>query len=209
MNSVYGYEIGDSILKNVSERLITFLGKQTFISRFGDASFVCMATDELKISKNQLLKRISKPIKVDKEEIFFRVLIGKVYFPQDGLEVKDIIKSLDLSIQLNKCRKRFPSQKEIGEQELIQRVKLENEITMALKKNQFELFLQPKVLWKEKKIKGAEALLRWTHPRYGAVSPVDFIPIAEETGLIIEMGEWVFEEVCKVLQKWKNNKHSR
>lgn len=210
INDTLGYAFGDKLLKACGERLKAFLQTDTFIARMGGDEFLILHRNiknresAVKLAKN-LITEFEKPIKMDEYEIYTSVSIGISIFPENGATSNDLIKHADSAMYVIKEKHRnnynvFESS--ISEQ-FEKMLTMETELRLALKEKQFELHYQPQKNLETGKIVGMEALLRWKHPNRGYIPPDQFIPLAEKTGLIFEIGDWVLKEACKQNQAWQ------
>ncbi len=211
INDSLGHNIGDKLLKIAADRLKSVLGPQTLIARMGADEFVALVANPQgregaeKIAQ-KIRQRISEIYRIDYYKLNTTCSVGISLFPEDGSEAKDLIKSADTAMLFAKadggnCYNFY--NKEMKEQ-LNLRLTMENELKIALAENQFEVFYQPKVCTKTFRIMGAEALIRWRHPQRGLIPPFEFIPIAEDTGLIIDIGQWILEEACRQFKLWND-----
>lgn len=160
---------------------------------------------QVKEVADRILNNFSSPFILKEEEFFTSPSIGISLYPGDGQDEETLTKNADKAMYLAKKRGKNNYQFYIYEDEdiLDRKIKLEQGLKRALKKNEFQLNYQPKINLKTGKIYGVEALLRWHHSELGLISPVEFIPIAEEIGMIIRIGKWVLEEACKQNKEWQ------
>ena len=152
----------------------------------------------------QVLSAFSKPFQIDGREMFVTVSIGIAISPGDGEEADALLKSAEMAMYQAKKRGRNTYEFFSGEMNAssLERLTLETQLRHAVERGEFLLFYQPKVDVTTRRITGAEALIRWKHPELGIVSPAKFIPIAEETGLIVEIGQWVLRAACAQVKAW-------
>ncbi|MFZ2854171.1 MAG: EAL domain-containing protein [Rhodocyclaceae bacterium] len=209
INDSFGHTPADSILREVGRRLTTTLRSQDLVSRLGGDEFVVALPDIARrehaghVAK-KLLAALEKPFFVEEHEVLLSASIGISIFPEDGNETEILIKNADVAMYRAKKLGRgihvFYSQ-EMNLRSLDQ-LKLEGSLRRAVERNELCLHYQPQLDLASSRITGAEALLRWQHPEQGMVSPAQFIPVAEETGLIIPIGEWVIDAACRQIREW-------
>ncbi|MGH8504760.1 MAG: putative bifunctional diguanylate cyclase/phosphodiesterase [Stenotrophobium sp.] len=211
VNDSLGHQVGDQLLIAVAHRISECLREVDTVARLGGDEFVVLATDvrdrdELDILIRKIVERISAPILINHQELLVTPSIGGSIFPEDGTDVHALIKNADMAMYYVKGHGRssmqwfLPTMLEATEEKLA----LTTALRFALERNEFELHYQPEVALGNGRVIGMEALIRWKHPRYGDIMPDRFIALAEETGLILPIGEWVLEtacEQCVVLQK--------
>ena len=206
INDSYGHNIGNEILKKVSERLTTQLEGKQLISRVGDEFYFYLNAKnkkEVRRKLNFLLDNINSEYFVNEHIIYLRSSLGISVYPDDSKNISKMLKNASLamhSVKKNSSDKiafySFNIDNNISEKK-----KLENHLASALEKGEFSLYYQSFVEENSKKILGFEALIRWEHPEKGLISPNKFIPLAEENGLIKEIGDWVIEEACREIKK--------
>lgn len=210
INDSLGHYAGDSILRDIVNRLKSSLPSGSYLGRFGGDKFTLILTKDIHIDSfmkmvDTIQAEISKPIFYLNQEFFISASIGVSLFPNDGLDEHALLKNADIAMNRSKNqggnRITFFST-EMNEQAMI-RLELESYLRKALKKNEFFLCYQPLVDLDTGRLYGSEALIRWNHPKLGLVSPADFIPLAEETGLIQEIGNWVLNTACKQNKTWQ------
>jgi diguanylate cyclase (GGDEF)-like protein len=209
VNDTLGHPIGDELLKRVADRLRACTREPDTVVRMGGDEFAIIMTDMQDPSNAAVLSRriqesISKPYQIDGHQIVSTISIGISMAPVDGLDPDILLKNADMALYGAKTDGRgtyrfFEQEMDARMQE---RRKLEMDLRKALANKEFELYYQPLVTLKGSEITGLEALLRWNHPKRGMISPADFIPIAEETGLIIPIGEWVLMTACREIANW-------
>jgi diguanylate cyclase (GGDEF)-like protein len=211
INDALGHSIGDLVLKEIAVRFSAVLRAGDILARLGGDEFIILLNDIshakfASIVAKKLLKTCVEPVKVDHHEFFVSVSIGICIFPDDGTSLEDLQRNADMAMYKAKRSGGGVFQyytKEMNEQ-AHEHIQLEETLHKALDNNEFVLYYQPKMNLKNGKICGAEALIRWNNPESGIVNPSTFIPLAEETGLIIPIGEWVLREACKTNKKWQD-----
>ena len=213
INDTLGHLIGDALLQSVAVRLLSCLRDSDVVSRQGGDEFTLFLSNisrkEADAVARRIIKTISKSLTLDHLELYITPSIGISMYPDDGETVEKLIKHADAAMYLAKeCGKNNHQfyTKEL-QQATLKKLKLETDLRKALEKNQLILYYQPKINIITGKIIGTEALIRWDHPKLGIVSPDQFIPLAEETGLIVPIGEWVIRSACKQAKIWQDEGH--
>jgi diguanylate cyclase (GGDEF)-like protein len=200
INGALGYAAGDNLLQAVSLRLRSLMGDGGLAGRVGGDEFA-VATSR---SPQQFLDALRAPYQISEHELFVTASIGVAIFPKDGLSAMELLRNADLTM----CRAKSSGRDaiEISTQEdpapVLERLRLENALRRALENDEFQLVYQP-VVNINGRVDSLEALLTWRHPVLGAISARRFIPIAEETGLIIPIGAWVMEQACIQGARWR------
>ncbi|MEA1989695.1 MAG: EAL domain-containing protein [Pseudomonadota bacterium] len=211
INDRYGHSIGDQVLIEVAQRMQARVRKEDSLARVGGDEFV-LVLERLAGSKAsekvivELLESFKEPIVLGEMSFTLSVSIGMSFFPQDGDSIEVLNKHADTAMYRAKMagKNTFRVYSQSMSDDLVGRLELETDLKYALTQQQFELYYQPKVNLRDRKVIGLEALIRWNHPDKGLVPPNDFIPLAEELGLIVPMGEWVLNQACLDLQILKN-----
>ena len=209
VNDTLGHPVGDALLKIVTERLRRVVRQTDTVARLGGDEFAIVqcGVDHPKDTTalaTRILRELNTPFDVAGHQVVIGGSIGIAIAPGDGMDPDLLLKSADIALYRAKHdgRNRF-RYFEPGMDSLMQaRRELELDLRKALGANEFELFFQPLVNLQDKRITSFEALIRWNSPRRGQVSPVEFIPIAEEIGLIVQIGEWVLREACRQAVTW-------
>ncbi|GIO25987.1 sensor domain-containing protein [Ornithinibacillus bavariensis] len=210
INDTLGYAFGDELLKACSNRLRIFQQTDTFISRMSGDEFLILqrhtTREDAKKLAEKLITEFEKPIQIKEYEIYITISIGISIFPENGNSASDLVKHADSAMYIIKEKQRnyynlFDSS--ISENFRIM-LTMESELRKALKNGQFELYYQPQKNLIDNEVVGLEALIRWNHPDRGYISPNKFIPLAEKTGLIIDIGDWVLMEACRQNKEWQD-----
>jgi diguanylate cyclase len=209
VNDMYGHHIGDLLLKAVAGRLKICTSPKDLLSRIGGDEFAFMVINANRKTAeevcNRILEKLSKPFIIEGNEIFITPSIGASCYPVDGMQIDNLLQQADHAMytvkKSGKNGYRFYS--EINDQSN-ERAKLELGLRKAIERNEFILHYQPQFDINKGTMCGVEALIRWNSPDLGMITPADFIPIAEETNLILPIGEWVLMTACKQNKEWQN-----
>ncbi|WP_141100947.1 putative bifunctional diguanylate cyclase/phosphodiesterase [Roseateles aquatilis] len=210
VNDTLGHEAGDALLIEMAERLSRCMRESDLIARMGGDEFVLLLPEvdqpeRLGVVARKLLKALSQPLRLEGQELRVTASVGISIYPEDGGDEPTLMKHADIALYQAKedGRNGFAFYSPALNRHSIERLAFETELQRAFDQGQLQVHYQPKVLAADGRIKGVEALLRWPHPEMGAVSPAKFIPVAEETGLIVPLGRWVLEEACRQQVAWK------
>jgi diguanylate cyclase (GGDEF)-like protein/PAS domain S-box-containing protein len=211
VNDLYEYSVGDQLMLEAIAKINKTIGNNGILGRWGGNEFILIFPDvvdekHVKEFAEKLIKIFEKPIIVNDQEFFINVRIGISMYPKDGNETKDLIKNADIARYKleSKSISQFLFFNEQMNVVIYEKMNLERELRKALDTGEFELYYQPQIQLKTGKIIGLEALIRWKHPKKGMVPPNKFIPIAEETRLVIPINEWVIKTACLQLKELHN-----
>lgn len=210
VNDMMGHNAGDQMLRDVASLLRETVGHVCFISRYAGDEFVLLMRfqqeEEIEELAGRLLHTFRTPFQIDQKQIYSTLSIGISLHPKDASDAETLIQYADKAMYNVKSGEKngFRFFSAIRSEELLRQVKLENDLRSALTKREFSVHYQPLVEMDTRRIRGVEALLRWTHPELGQISPSIFIPLAEHTGAIVELGEWVLSEACRQVKSWQS-----
>ena len=210
VNDSLGHNIGDELLKNIASLIQSTLKPSDFVARVGGDEFVIILQEyntylELSTILNRIQEHLSKPWIIQTNPINISCSIGVSFYPKNGTDVISLMKNADIA--MFEAKKLGRNQYHFFTEELNktvqQTITLDKEMRLALKNNEYQLYYQAKIDLNNSEIIGVEALIRWISPKKGIISPSEFIPLAEENGFIIELGEWVVNQALKQYIKWK------
>jgi diguanylate cyclase (GGDEF)-like protein/PAS domain S-box-containing protein len=208
INDILGHAMGDRLLKEVGQRLKRLLTEDDLAGRMGGDEFTIVLTrqpDEQAavLSSQEFLNAFRAPHQIEDNELFVTASIGVALYPRHGQSVAELLRNADLAMYhaKNSGKNDVVVFRAKDHTASLERLRLENALRRALEHQEFELLYQP-VVSMNGKVEGLEALLTWRHPIYGSISPKQFIPIAEETGLIIDIGSWVIQRACLEAASW-------
>jgi diguanylate cyclase (GGDEF)-like protein/PAS domain S-box-containing protein len=209
INDSLGHPIGDKLLQSVAKRLVNCVRSADTVSRQGGDEFVVLLSEveraeDAAITARRMLQVVADAHPIDHHDLHITTSIGLSVFPEDGLDSVTLIKNADTAMYQAKenGRQSYQFFKPAMNVRAVERQSIEESLRRALERCEFALHYQPKVKLRTGEITGAEALLRWTHPTRGSVSPAEFIPVAEDCGLILPIGNWVLREACKQTRAW-------
>ncbi|MBU9723705.1 MULTISPECIES: EAL and GGDEF domain-containing protein [Bacillaceae] len=211
INETLGYVVGDKILVELAQIIASIVTKDEFVARMGSDEFMILTTNResrthAKRLATNILQRLESPIIVDHYELYVTGSIGITTYPGSGEDHTVLLKNSDLAMTTAKQKKEnsYKFFNPAMEKTSTDFFALQNDLRKAIQNDEFELYYQPKVSPQSGEVIGAEALIRWNHPTRGIVPPGEFIPLAEDVGLIVPIGKWVFQTVCKQIKAWEN-----
>lgn len=210
INDIKGHGMGDQILQEVAERLLKTLRKSDVIARHGGDEFIVIIEEldncsGVKLIANKIINCFQEPFHLENQDYFLTTSVGVAVYPADGQTPDMLIKNADIAMYKAKENGKnqylfcTPVMKDVANETM----ELSTNLYRAIEKNELELYYQPQLSCHNNQIMGVEALIRWRHPVMGLISPAKFIPIAEKTGLILPIGEWVLRTACQQNKKWQ------
>jgi diguanylate cyclase (GGDEF)-like protein len=209
INDSLGHPIGDKLLQSIAKRLVTCVRGSDTVSRQGGDEFVVLLSEmqqseDAAITARRMLEAVAKVHSIDQHDLHVTTSIGVSIYPDDGLDVETLIKNADTAMYQAKenGHQSYQFFKPAMNVRAVERQSIEESLRRALERQEFALHYQPIINLGTGEITGAEALIRWTHPTRGPVSPAQFIPVAEDCGLILPIGNWVLREACKQARAW-------
>jgi diguanylate cyclase (GGDEF)-like protein/PAS domain S-box-containing protein len=209
INDSLGHPTGDKLLQSVARRLVDCVRGSDTVSRQGGDEFVVLLTEvgqpeDAAVTARSMLQTVAEAHSIDQHDLHVTTSIGLSVFPDDGLDAETLIKNADTAMYQAKenGRQSYQFFKPAMNVRAVERQSIEESLRRALERQEFMVHYQPKVKLSTGQISGAEALIRWKHPVRGLVPPGDFIPIAEDCGLIVPIGNWVLREACKQACTW-------
>lgn len=209
INEQFSYQTGDQLLLALSDRLRSHSGRLGALARLGGDQFALVQADieqpyEAAELAQSILDSLELPFSLVDQSIQLRATIGITLFPEDGNSTEKLLQKAEQTMTLAKSRSRNRYQFYIAsvDSEMRRRRELEKELHEALGRQELHLMFQPQIDYRDHRVIGVEALLRWQHPQHGFVAPDLFIPLAEQNGSIIAIGEWVLDQACRQLREW-------
>jgi len=210
INDSLGHEVGDRLLMALAERLRECVRPEDAVARFGGDEFAILLEGVADLGgaphvADRLIEAITDPFYIEGREVFMGASIGIAPATEAPNEPENLLRNADLA--LYRAKKRGRAQYEIFNEsmgaEVLERLDLESDLRRALEREEFRVYYQPKISINTGEVVSMEALVRWEHPERGLLEPGKFLPVAEETGLIIQVGEWVLDEVCWQGREWQ------
>jgi len=209
INDSLGHPIGDKLLQSIAKRLVDCVRSSDTVSRQGGDEFVVLLSEvhrpeDAAISALRILQAVAEAHPIDQHDLHVTASIGVSVYPDDGQDAETLIKNADTAMYQAKenGRQSYQFFKPAMNVRAVERQSIEENLRRALERQEFALHYQPKINLRTGEISGAEALLRWMHPVRGPVSPAQFIPVAEDCGLILPIGQWVLREACRQARAW-------
>jgi diguanylate cyclase (GGDEF)-like protein/PAS domain S-box-containing protein len=209
INDSLGHPTGDRLLQSIAGRLVGCVRASDTVSRQGGDEFVVLLSEvaqseDAAVTARRMLQAVAQPHSIDQHDLHVTTSIGVSVYPDDGLDAETLIKNADTAMYQAKenGRQGFQFFKPVMNARAVERQSIEESLRRASERQEFALHYQPKVNLMTGAITGAEALIRWRHPKRGLVSPADFIPVAEQCGLIRPIGAWVLREACEQARDW-------
>lgn len=211
INDTLGHDAGDNLIKQVSERLKTCTRKSDTLARFGGDEFVLILTGkhaekDVQIVAEKILAEIAQPFILDGHEMHISASVGITYCPKDGVDSRSLLKRADIAMyeaKTNGKNQYYTYEENSINSKTEHRLELEKDLRKAIERNELVLYYQPVINLNNYRSNGAEALIRWQHKEKGMIMPDEFIPIAEEAGMIIDIGEWVIDQACQQCKAWR------
>jgi diguanylate cyclase (GGDEF)-like protein/PAS domain S-box-containing protein len=210
INDSLGHPAGDKLLQSVANRLLSCVRAPDTVSRQGGDEFIVLLQEvkqpeDVTVAAKRLLKSLTEAFSIGLHTLHISTSIGVSIYPDDGQDAETLIRNADTAMYQAKesGRQGFQFFRQDMNVRAVERQSIEEDLRRALERNEFTLHYQPKINLESGAITGAEALLRWTHPTRGSVPPLQFIPIAEDSGLILPIGAWVLRQACTQAQTWK------
>ena len=209
INDSLGHPIGDKLLQSIATRLLDCVRDSDTVSRQGGDEFVVLLSEveqpeDAAITARRMLEAVAEAHSIDQHDLYVTTSIGVSVYPDDGLDAETLIMNADTAMYQAKenGRQGYRFFKPAMNLRAVERQSIEESLRRALERQEFALHYQPKVNLRTGEITGAEALIRWTHPIRGPVCPAQFIPVAEDCGLILPIGNWVLREACQQARAW-------
>ena len=209
INDSLGHPTGDKLLQSIAKRLVECVRSSDTVSRQGGDEFVVLLLDveepeDAALAARKILQAVAEAHPIDRHDLCVTASIGVSVYPDDGLDAETLIKNADTAMYQAKenGRQSYQFFKPAMNVRAVERQSIEESLRRALERREFALHYQPKINLRSGEITGAEALIRWTHPVRGHISPARFIPVAEDCGLILPIGDWVLREACTQARTW-------
>ncbi len=215
INDTFGHPVGDQVLVQTSRRIRTCLRPGDTAARLGGDEFAVLvdgaAIQDAVAVAERILQSLRKPVQVEEKELFIDASIGISESPRGAVQAEAIIRDADAAMYSakNQGKGGIETYRPELHNDVLKRFELVTELRRALERKEFTLYYQPIVRLEDEQIRGVEALVRWVHPTRGLVPPSDFIPIAEQSGMVVHIDRWVMAEACRAVSAWQNEFPSR
>ncbi|MCX7922704.1 MAG: EAL domain-containing protein [Clostridia bacterium] len=210
INDTLGHVYGDQMLKSVVDKIKTCINEGDILARLGGDEFIILQphienTADVARLATKVLETFQQPLSLEGREFYITASVGVTVFPNDGEDVQTLLKNADTAMYRAKelGKNNYQLYNQSMNAKMLERLEMENSLRHAIERDELIIYYQPQINIKTGKLTGMEALVRWKHPTMGLVPPMKFIPIAEESGLIIPIGEWVLRTVCKQNKAWQ------
>ena len=212
INDTLGHGVGDKLLRSVAGRLTACIRRTDTVSRLGGDEFLILLSqvehaEDAAVTARKILRAIASPHIIDNKSLDVNVSVGGSTYPADGQDAESLVRQADVAMYEAKQhgRNSYQSFRADMTMRLAKRVLLEADLRSALGRNEFLLHYQPKINLQTGQVTGMEALIRWQHPERGTLFPASFVPIAEECGLILHIGQWALVEACRQAREWSDS----
>lgn len=212
VNDSYDHAFGDRVLKLVAERIRGTMREEDTFARMGGDEFTVTLrniahSEDAGLVAQKILSLFKTPFEVDERTVYLGASIGIAVYPKHGETADDLVRKADIAMYRAKeeGRNTFRYYSKGMTVKAFRRIMLETRLRTAIAERQFELHYQPQIEFATGRVSGIEALVRWRHPEEGLISPLEFIPLAEESGLIIPLGEWILREACRQMAAWRDS----
>jgi diguanylate cyclase (GGDEF)-like protein len=210
VNDSFGHSLGDHVLREAARRIVRCVRESDTVARLGGDEFTVMLTnianpqEAFRIAE-QIVASLSREFGIGDQQCFLSASVGISSYPADGNSAEELLKSADTAMYRAKAAGRSQAVffEETMNAETVARLKLDRDLRVAIERGELVLHYQPQMDLDTGAITGAEALVRWNHPTHGLISPARFIPLAEESGFIEQVGQWTLEEACRQMQAWR------
>ncbi|GAB6450314.1 hypothetical protein bcgnr5390_13760 [Bacillus luti] len=210
VNDSFGYDNGDEVLKEIAQRIRELIPNDAIMARINSDIFMVACPDTTYNATVSWLENVKDsfrhiPFDIDGVDTFLSLHMGVGMFPDDGKTSQELIRNADMtrSRVKNSSSEMYQFYKPDKNAQVFEKLIMENNLRKALQQSELELYYQPQISIESGDVTGVEALIRWNHPKLGLISPMSFIPLAEETGLILPIGEWTLREGCRQIKEWE------
>lgn len=215
INDTLGHQSGDQLLKTIAQRLQRTIRSNDTVARIGGDEFAIVMPgitdpDEIKAMAERIIDSISGPMELSEHEIFLSLSLGISLYPFDGVDPLTLLRSADIALcqAKDQGKNQYMYYADVSGTKSTDHLKLESDLQHAIERDELRVYYQPQIDIEQQKIISCEALIRWHHPSRGMVSPAEFLPAAEETGMIVDIGRWVLKTACADAKQWVDAGHS-